>query len=447
MVKVPKEKKELICELYSQGKGIVEISNETKTYSDNVRKIIVERFGELPKKCKMDKDSFDEKVKAIHPHLDVLYYDNLNAKAKLYCNIHQIEFEKFCKPVLKGADCPKCKESKKVIKPSKEKKAKSKTFSEETKTKEYFEFLSKCVADTSNQKSYYAELISSYQKNVEKDDEGILKGNKIDILVDKKVGLMLNCSIFHGERNNKNLTTKSKNCHIEKSDFAAEQGVKLYHIFDSEYVKNPELVEHKILNACGLNTGVKINARDCEIKDISYKDSVNFLNKYHIQGGDVSPVRYGAFIKDSLGEFSIMVGVMTFKSGDLDGEWDLNRFATNYDYHVRGLASKMLKRFERDYSPSTLKTFADIRWTPKGDDNLYTKLGFDLVEKQPPVYHYFHPREPEVLYNRVRFQKHKILEKHSYLDPEMTEKQMMEFLGYDRVWDCGNWKFIKQYSK
>ena len=558
MIKVPKEKRELICELYSQGKGIVEIARETKTYSNNVRKIVVERFGELPKKCKMDKDTFDKRVKAIHPHLDVISYEHINTKAKFYCNIHEFEFERYCKNVLDGTDCPRCKEGRKVVKPPKEKKERVyqrtpfQGFLERAREKfgdkfEYkdFESLSKhltvicpehgesrqtgfvhlntdygcklcaqferrltheqflekankihnnrytylneyvmndtiikavcpkhgefevlarahlsnktgctkCTAYASKQELLYVEMLLSYGKKVEQHNKKILKGREIDILVDGKIGIELNGLLFHREGNVKifknkganDFKPKNKTYHLEKTDAAAEKGVKLYQIFDSEYIKNPELVKHKILNACGLNSGVKINARNCEIRVISFNDSADFLKKYHIQGGDTSPVRYGAFIKDSSGEFSIMVGVMTFKKGKVDGEWDLNRFATDYGYHVRGLASKMLKRFERDYSPSILKTFADIRWTPKGDDNLYTKLGFDLVEKQPPVYHYFHPREPEVLYNRLRFQKHKILEKHSYLDPEMTEKHMMEFLGYDRVWDCGNWKFIKKY--
>ena len=32
-----------------------------------------------------------------------------------------------------------------------------------------------------------------------------------------------------------------------------------------------------------------------------------------------------------------------------------------------------------------------------------------------------------------------------FIPEEWTEEQLMICLGYDKVWDCGNWKFIKKY--
>ena len=37
--------------------------------------------------------------------------------------------------------------------------------------------------------------------------------------------------------------------------------------------------------------------------------------------------------------------------------------------------------------------------------------------------------------------KHKILSKNPQFSSDMTEKQMMIELGFDRIWDCGNFKY------
>jgi hypothetical protein len=159
------------------------------------------------------------------------------------------------------------------------------------------------------------------------------------------------------------------------------------------------------------------------------------LDKYHIQGGDKTALRYGAFFNGSL------VAVMTFLSSE-DG-YSLNRFATNTDFVITGIASRLLKSFVVEYKPPCIKTFADRRWTLDVNNNLYTKLGFALVEIQPPVFHYVSSDDNySVRYNRQQFMKFKILKKFPELDPSKTGAELMVELGFDRIWDCGNFKFL-----
>lgn len=551
-MKIIEGKKQKICELYSQGKGIVEISKITNTYSNNVRKIIIEQFGELPKKCKNSLGDFNEKVKKVFSHIEVLSFENVNKKCVFRCLKHNIEFELFPKSVLKGADCPQCRlENKKakkvVVKKSftKEEQRENKQipfeiFLQRSKTKfgdkfsyenytgmrnkvtvicpthgksqqfafahlkfkygcnkcsnsEAFytheEFLEKanvvhnskysyperyqncrdkiliecpihgnfsinpyvhlqgggcqkCSTYSSKQEKLIIEWLKNYNLNIRERDRFILNGSEIDILVNNNIGFEINGLLFHREGlvNYKiNPKIKDKNRHLNKTILGLSKNIKIYHLFEDEIADKTEIVKHKILNACGLNIGKKSNGRDCIISEISHTESKDFLQKYHIQGGDNSLIRYGAWLDGEL------VGVMTFKKSKDQSKFELNRYATNYNYHIRGLASKMLKRFERDFSPSTLTTFADIRWTPDSKNNLYTKIGFKLIEQQPPVYHYFNPKLGIKRHNRMKFQKHKIIQRNPQFNASMTEKEMMIQLGYDRVWDCGNWKFEKTY--
>lgn len=298
-----------------------------------------------------------------------------------------------------------------------------------------------CSHTSSKFEQWVAQIISEVSGEIPRKKR--LSNNKEIDVVYNNIGFEANGLLYHCEglvNGHLNNGGKDRFYHLNKSKQAEQEGIKLYHIFENEYIERTELVKNKILNACGLNVGKKVNGRDCEIIELIHTDSFNFLETYHIQGGDTSPIRYGAVLDGEI------VGVMTFKKTDEAGVFDLNRYATNYNYHIRGLASKMLKRFERDYSPSKIKTFADIRWTPDPKNNLYVKLGFDLIEQQPPVYHYYNRMIGTKLFNRMRFQKHKILKENPQFDPSMTEKEMMIALGYDRVWDCGNWKFEKTYK-
>ena len=177
------------------------------------------------------------------------------------------------------------------------------------------------------------------------------------------------------------------------------------------------------------------------IKTITNEDKSHFLNNNHIQGTDKSKISYGAYYKD------VLVGVMTFNekrnmTKNSDNEFELSRYATNQDYIVMGLASKMLKRFINDYNPNTIISFADRRWTIDGDNNLYTKLGFSLVSIVKPTYYYYSSKVSRYKrFHKFGFGKNNLKKRFPNLDYTKTEKELTEELGYDRIWDCGLFKY------
>lgn len=82
------------------------------------------------------------------------------------------------------------------------------------------------------------------------------------------------------------------------------------------------------------------------------------------------------------------------------------------------------------------------RWTPFVDDNLYTKLGFDLESINKPDYRYYNEKIDR--YKRVHkfnFSK-RVLNKKYGFPLTMTETEMAKELGYGRIWDCGLFKYI-----
>jgi hypothetical protein len=124
------------------------------------------------------------------------------------------------------------------------------------------------------------------------------------------------------------------------------------------------------------------------------------------------------------------------------GVYELVRFSTKQGYSIVGLGSKFLKQFIGDIKPKSIISFADRRWTLDSLNNLYTKLGFKLVNIIDPTYSYYNSKVDRYKrFHKFGFGKNSLKKKFPHLDFSKTEKQLMTELGYDRIWDCGLFKY------
>ena len=175
----------------------------------------------------------------------------------------------------------------------------------------------------------------------------------------------------------------------------------------------------------------KIMGRKCVVKQITYGDSLEFLDLYHIQGGVKASIYLGAYYNEEL------IAVMTFKKEN-DKKWELTRFSSNFRYICQGIGGKIFKYFVRNYNPYEVKSFADRRWTPMAEDNIYVKLGFELKSSLRPDYYY--------VINGKRVHKFncrkKRLNQKFGLPLTMTENEMTNELGYSKIWNCGLIKYV-----
>ena len=109
---------------------------------------------------------------------------------------------------------------------------------------------------------------------------------------------------------------------------------------------------------------------------------------------------------------------------------------------VEALAGKLIKRFINDYNPKNIISFADRRWTLDAYDNLYTKLGFSLVNITKPNYWYYNSKiARNKRLHKFGFGKSSLKKKYPELDFSKTERELTLELGYDRIWDCGLFKY------
>jgi hypothetical protein len=265
-------------------------------------------------------------------------------------------------------------------------------------------------------------------------DRSIIGGKELDIYIPThNLAIEINGNYWHTE----NFGGKDKEYHLNKSKLCQDKGIKLIHIFEDEILFKNDIVFSRLKNKLLLINN-KIYARHCNIKEVSYKDKKLFLDDNHIQGNSIDKIRYGLYYKDEL------VSLMTFSkqrkimgSRDIIGFWELNRFASKLNTIVVGGFSKLLKHFIKVNKPNKIITYADIRWSGL-EKNTYDGF-FKFSHQTPPNYWYVKIGQYLHRYHRFSFRKD-ILVTNGY-DSKKTEWEIMQEIGYDRIWDCGNFKY------
>jgi hypothetical protein len=279
-----------------------------------------------------------------------------------------------------------------------------------------------------------ADLIASGITNFVRNSRSVLDNRyELDFFFpEKNFAIEIHGLYYHSE-----LKGRSPTFHLEKLQYCEQKNIELVQIFEDEFLNNYDVILHKILYKLGVSKSSKLNARDCEVKKISSKESTSFLKKYHLQGSAPASIHLGLYYQNTL------VSVMTFGKPNAskgqkhsDVPYELVRYACSTDFVVRGGASKLLKYFIDMKLCSKILSYADLRWVNRSK-NLYTSLGFKLIHASKPNYWYF--KRPEVRYHRFNFTKQKTVKIGG--DPSKTEWQNMQDLGWNRIWDCGNLRY------
>lgn len=251
--------------------------------------------------------------------------------------------------------------------------------------------------------------------------------NEIDIYVPSKgIGFEYNGIYWHSQtvlEANGNSKTRD----YEKYLDALECGIRIYSIFEDEYLNSPEIVLDRIYSILGA-VKKSIYARKCKVAEIDSNTANRFIDANHMQGSGRSVYRLGLYFGDEL------VSVMTFANGDISRGlkgWEINRFVSLLGYSVVGGASKLFAHFVKEKTPTSVISYADTRWS---DGKVYSAIGFAYDSKTPPNYWYFKGSAPK------RWHRYS-LRKNSTDNQSLTEYENRLLAGYDRVYDYGSTKW------
>lgn len=283
--------------------------------------------------------------------------------------------------------------------------------------------------------SFHEKEVLNYVRNL-LPDEIVIHGDRsflenckeLDILIpSKKLAIEFDGIYYHSEYSG----DKDMSYHVEKTNICESKGVRLLHIFSTEWedpIKQKiwkSIIKHKL----GLITN-KIYARKCIVQPISPIIAREFLNNNHLNGFVGAKYHKGLFYNDKL------VSVISI-SNDRFGKsekYEIIRFASLIDYCVVGGISKLLSSFDFDLP---LTTFADRRISSVLD-SCYKHL-FATIEVTNPSFYVYH-KSDYILYHRLSFTKQKLNDKIIYDNKKSYFDNLIDN-GYDRIWDCGNLKF------
>tara|TARA_R110000868_G_scaffold38669_1_gene135191 strand:- start:1264 stop:2127 length:864 start_codon:yes stop_codon:yes gene_type:complete len=274
-----------------------------------------------------------------------------------------------------------------------------------------------------------------------KNDRKIFNGVEIDIIIPKmSICFEFNGNLYHSE----NYGKKKKKFHLNKTEICNNKNYKLIHITEDEWFLKNLIVKEKIKSILNLNDKKSVYARKCVIKEIDSKSKNEFLNKNHIQGEDKSKIHLGAFYDGKL------VSVITFSSSrnmtnkDYDDKsYEIKRFASDINLKVVGIFSKFVSFFKKNYEFNTIFTFLDLRWNSDKINNVYAKNGFELIKQLDPDYTYYNSKVSRYKrFHKFGYGKSSIKKKFPGIyDINKTEWEMMQEAGFDRIWDCGKYKY------
>lgn len=418
---------------------------------------------------KMTYEEFLSKANDIHKHKFIYNndFDGIHKKITITCPTHG-NFIQLAKKHLQGQSCPKCA----IEKLSTNKKDRNKLFINQSNIRfnnlylfpnidnEYINSHSKltvvcdkcnntftkiacdhltspfggckyCYGNTSKSENEIIDYIKSSFPSLKLslNDRTLLNGKEIDILIPQlKIGIEFNGLYWHSEE-----VHSDKNYHLNKTNMCEEKGYQLIQIFEDEFIYSKNIVLSKIKHILGMDYGKKIMARKCNVKEITYKEAKDFLLINHIQGFAKATTYVGCFYKNEL------IAVMTFVKTNIN-EWELNRFATDNNFNCIGVGGKLFKYFTRNYNPSSIKSFADRRWSTLLHDNLYTKIGFEIDKITRPDYYYLIKGTNKRIH-KFNFRKQILHKKYSFPISD-TETDMANKLNACKIWNCGLIKYI-----
>ncbi len=266
----------------------------------------------------------------------------------------------------------------------------------------------------------------------------IIYPKELDIYIpEKQIGIEINGLNFHSDK------FKSNNYHLQKTIECEKQGIHLIHIFEDEWLYKHKIIEARLLNLLGKNK-FSIGARKLILKQVPVEQERIFLNNNHLQGYIASQVCYGLYYKTKDNR-ELLVCLMSFGqlrknlgSSAQDSVYELYRFVTAKGYSVPGGASRLFKHFIKQFKPKQVISYADRRWSIKSERNLYEQLGFKFDSFTEPNYFYVQGNKR---INRFNLRKDILIKEYGCLSTQ-TEKEFTEQMGWPRIYDCGNLKYI-----
>lgn len=216
----------------------------------------------------------------------------------------------------------------------------------------------------------------------------------------------------------------TKKYHKEKSDMARANGYDCIHVFDWDD-------QNKIVNL--LKKREPVYARNCEIKEVSIKDAIEFLNENHLQGYARDSIRLGLYNNNEL------VQIMTFGKPRYNKKFQYEIVRLCSSKYVIGGAEKLFNHFLKMFNVTSVISYCDLS---KFNGDVYHKLGFTKEADNKPSRHWYGlSNKAHITDNLLRQRGFDQLFGTDYGKGTSNESLMFDY-GFVSVYDCGQARFV-----
>lgn len=253
---------------------------------------------------------------------------------------------------------------------------------------------------------------------------GDARSFELDIYCEeKKIAIEYNGCYWHSEENRQ----MYPQYHLEKLEACLKREINLVQVFEHEWRDRRPQVESFLRSLLGKNR-LKVGARQTVVRPVTYQESREFLNRYHISGSAYGDLYLGVFFRDE------MIAVAVFGSHHRNYEDKvLRRWGVKTDWNISGAISKVAREAMRRLDVNHLITWCDRRWS-QGIG--FVAAGWKVDRTLKPDYFYWNGSGKYFVSKQSR-------RKRAVNTPDnITEHEHAKADGLYRIYDCGKIRLI-----
>lgn len=277
---------------------------------------------------------------------------------------------------------------------------------------------------------YLSEI---YDGEIKRNYRDIFIGNnkfsEVDAYLPKlNIAFEYNGLYWHSEK------YRNSDYHQEKTLFLLNKGIKLYHIWEDDWINNNDIIKSIVSSL--LNKNQNISSDLCEISIVTNEDYKKFSNENHLNGYSPSSITIGLYYLKEL--VLLMSFLKTSKNDDFSEskyEYEVVRNCPKIGICIDNGADKILNYFKRNYSSSVV-LYLNVSFSPKVEECVYFKTDAKYIKITPPNYTWVIDGKR---INKLNLTKEKLIRMGYDQDKSMND--IMHGMGYYKIWDCGNYKF------
>ena len=214
---------------------------------------------------------------------------------------------------------------------------------------------------------------------------------------------------------------REKGYHIKLRQAFELENKRILQFYDEEIYNKWSIIESIVNNSLG-KTSLKLNARDCGIKQVTSNTAQKFLQTNHLMGTYKTAKHYGLYLDQDL------VSLMSIRNL---GEFiEISRFCNKLNTNVRGSFQKLLSHVIKLYNSKQVISYCDLRYAT---GNSYIKAGFKLVGTTQG----WCWTDSKQRYNRLACKA----------GNGKTEKENAKELGWYKIYDAGQAKYILEVGR